>query len=305
MSVQSRSPILFALAVAMVLLISACSQTTPGSSTTSSLAPIDVLQKSADAMKQLKSSHVEIMSKSNLQTSGGTSATTNNGKTSTSSASSSNSNFVLTASGNQALPDGGEQLAVNLNTVKLNEILKGDNIYVQNSQGQWYVLNKSDFANLVSNPFSGISFDQNTLLGAIENIKLDDHGSETLNGQSLRHLTATLDKDALKTIVTQNPQLKSAFGQQDINAVLNNTKKFLSTVDVWIDEKQFYVHRTQLKWNVDADTSSVGNGAPSSVLSTLDTTLDLSNFNVPVTITPPTNAIPTTNPAAIFGIGKA
>ncbi len=297
MNVRGRSPILFLLLIATTLFISACSQTTSGA-TASNLSPGDVLQKSADAMKQLKSSHVEIKSNSNVQTSGG--STTSSSGTPTAS----NSNIVLTASGDQALPNA-EQLNVNVNAVKLTEILQGDKIYVQNSQGQWYVLNKSDFENASTNPFSGISFDQNTLLGAIEHIKLDDRGSETLNGKSLRHLTATLDKEAVKEILTQNPQLKSAFGQQDVDTLLNNTKKFLSTADVWIDEQQFYVHRTQLKLDLNADTSTVGNGAPSNVATTLDTTVDLSNFNAPVTINPPANATPTNNPATIFGVGRS
>ena len=297
MHARGRSPILFVLLISTALLIGACSQTTSGA-TTSNLSPADVLQKSADAMKQLKSSHVEIKSNSNVQTSGSSTASSNGTPTA------SNSNIVLTASGDQALPDA-EQLNVNINTVKLTEILQGDKIYVQNSQGQWYVLNKSDFENASTNPFSGISFDQNTLIGALEHIKLDDHGADNLNGKSLRHLTATLDKEAVKEILTQNPQLKSAFGKQDVDTLLNNTKKFLSTVDVWIDEQQFYVHRTQLKLNLDADTSTVGNGAPSSVATTLDTTIDLSNFNTPVTISPPATATPTNNPAAIFGIGHS
>ena len=297
MHARGKYPILFILLISTVLFISACSQTTSGT-TSSNLSPLDVLQKSTDAMKQLKSSHVEIKSNSNVQTSGGSTSSSNGAPTA------SNSNFVLTASGDQALPNA-EQLNVNINTVKLTEILQGDKIYVQNSQGQWYVLNKSDFENASTNPFSGISFDQNTLLGALEHIKLDDHGTETLNGKSLRHLTATLDKEAVKEILTQNPQLKSAFGQQDVDTLLNNTRKFLSTVDVWIDEQQFYVHRTQLKLSLDADTSTVGNGAPSNVATTLDTTIDLSNFNAPVTINPPANATPTNNPAAIFGVGRS
>jgi hypothetical protein len=296
MNARGRSPILLIMLISTVLFISACSQTTSGT-TSSNLSPLDVLQKSADAMKQLKSSHVEIKSNSNVQTSDSSTSSSNGTPTA------SNSNFVLTASGDQALPNA-EQLNVNINTVKLTEILQGDKIYVQNSQGQWYVLDKSDFENASTNPFSGISFDQNTLLGALEHIKLDDHGTETLNGKSLRHLTATLDKEAVKEILTQNPQLKSAFGQQDVDTLLNNTRKFLSTVDVWIDEQQFYVHRTQLKLNLDANSSTVGNGAPSSVATTLDTTIDLSNFNAPVTINPPANATPTNNPASIFGVGR-
>jgi hypothetical protein len=102
-----------------------------------------------------------------------------------------------------------------------------------------------------------------------------------------------LDKDALRQLLNANAQLKNSLGTANIDSVLNNTKSFLSTVDVWIDETNFYVHRTELKINLDADTSSVGNGAPTSVKSATDTIVDLSKFNDAVTITPPTNATPT------------
>ena len=53
--------------------------------------------------------------------------------------------------------------------------------------------------------------------------------------------------------------------------------------------------------NLAADTSAVGNSAPASVKTALDLIVDLSKFNDPVTITPPTNATPTNNPAAVLG----
>jgi hypothetical protein len=81
-----------------------------------------------------------------------------------------------------------------------------------------------------------------------------------------------------------------------------------STLDVWIDETNFYVHHVELKLNADADLSSLAtpgtNGTitlPSNATVTLDSIVDLSKFNQTVTITPPANATPVNNPSVIFG----
>jgi hypothetical protein len=129
------------------------------------------------------------------------------------------------------------------------------------------------------------------LLGFIEHIQITDHGNENLNGQSLRHITANMDKAALKQLVSGNPQLKCAIGSVDLNSV----KNLSGSLDVFIDEQQFYVHRTQLKINQDTDS----NGTTTSANSNL--TMDLSKFNQPVTITAPTNATPLTDPKQLLG----
>jgi len=170
------------------------------------------------------------------------------------------------------------------------------------------VLDKSAFQGIVGNPFAGINFDQNSLLALIQHTQITDHGTEALNGQNLRHITATLDKQGVRQLITDNPQLAGSLGGQNIDAILNNTKSFLSAIDVWIDETQFYVHRTELKLNLVADTSSLSSTPtatplPSSITTNLDTIVDLSKFNVPVSITPPVNATSTNNPGAIFGLG--
>jgi hypothetical protein len=290
MSIQKRVPLLAVAMISLVLLISACSQPANlGNSSASSLTLTQVLQKSADAMKQLKSSHVDLQSSTNLQTTGGT-------------AMAQNVNTLVKGSGDQQLP-AQEQLNLTLNnTTNVAEILQGEKVYIKNNQGKWYVLDKNALQSTVGNPFSGFTIDQTTLLGLLQNIKLTDNGTQSLNGVSLRHITAELDKTALQQLLSSNPQLKSMLGQQNIDTVLNNTKTFVSTVDVWIDETNFYVHQSELKVNLDADTSSVGNGTPTSVKTTLDLIIGLSKFNEPVTITPPTNATPTNNPAVALGI---
>ncbi len=291
MSLQKRVPILAVAMVGIVLLISACTQPAgTGSNSSSSLSVGQVLQKSANAMKQLKSSHVDLQSTTNIQTSGtGTKGT------------SQIVSVRVKGDGDQQLPDQ-EQLNLTLNnTTNVAEILQGNKVYIKNNQGKWYVLDKTALQNTVGNPFSGFTIDQNSLLGLLQDIKLTDHGTESLNGVSLRHITAQLDKTALQQLLNSDPQLKNTFGQQNIDTVLNNTKSFLSTADVWIDETNFYVHRSELKVNLAADTSAVGNGAPASVKTALDLIVDLSKFNDPVTITPPTNATPTNNPAVVLG----
>ncbi len=294
MTIQKNYGMLL-LALGMVaLLISACSQTT-ASTPTSNYTPLQVLQKSEHAMKQVTSSHIVIQSNDNVQASG-TPTTTTSGTSLP-----DNVNLSISGTGDQS-QQGGQQLALEINTLKLSEVVQGNNIYVENPQGKWYVLNKSNFQGLAS-PFSGVTIDQNTLLGIIQNVQITDHGIQSLNGQNLRHITGSLDKTALAQLINENAQLKSQFGQQDITTLLNNTKSFQASVDLWIDESQFHLHRTQLVVNLTADTSAITHSAVSTTSVQINTTLDLSKFNEPVTITIPTNATPTNNPATILGIG--
>jgi hypothetical protein len=289
MPLQKKVPILVVVMVSLVMLISACSQSTgTGSSSSSSLSVGQVLQNSANAMKQLKSSHIDLQSTTNIQTTG-------------TSSTAQNVNVQVKGDGDQQLPDQ-EQLNLTLNnTTNVSEILQGNKVYIKNSQGKWYVLDKDALQNTVGNPFSGFTVDQNSLLGLLQDIKLTDNGTQSLNGVNLRHITAQLDKTALQQLLNSDPQLKNTFGQQNIDTVLNNTKTFVSTADVWIDETNFYIHRSELKVNLAADTSAIGNGVPNSMKTALDIIVDMSKFNQPVTITPPTNATPTNNPAVVLG----
>jgi hypothetical protein len=259
MHIEKRYPFLVvALLVCALFLVSACSQPSIGggtSSGTSSLTTLQVLQNSENAMKQLKSSHVDLQSTSNYQTTG-------TANSSSSTLLPPNGTANITASGDEALPDAEQlQLTINQNT-KMAQIIQGDNVYIQNAQGKWYVLNKNDFAGLVGNPLSGVNLDQNSLIGLIEHANITDHGDENLNGQSLRHISAALDKTALIQLLNANPQIANQFGQQNVNDLVNNIKSFQSTLDVWIDESQFYVHQAQFKLNLTANTSGVSSINP-------------------------------------------
>jgi hypothetical protein len=303
MKIYKRFYFLLALLPAL-LLISACSPSVGIGTGSSSVTVLQLLQNSANAMKKLKSAHVETKTNGMLQTIY-TSATPPSGQVA----------FNVTGSGDEALPTQESlQISVNQGTnsqpSNLAEIVQGDKVYIQNAKGQWYVLDKSTFEQYTGNPFAGISgLDPSNLLGLLQNTQITDYGDESLNGQSLRHITIAFDKEAFSNIVTHDPQLGNLFGQQNINTLLNSTKKFNTTLDLWIDESTFYVHRTELKFNLNEDVSLLSQSLtpvvtfplPAGVITSFDSTLNLSNFNAPVTITPPTGAIPTDNPLAIFG----
>src|SRR5204862_2040550 len=130
----------------------------------------------------------------------------------------------------------------------------------------------------VGNPVAGINLDQNSLLGLmLLHSEIIDHGDEVLNGQSLRHITANLDKTALRQLLLSNPQLQSSIGQQNIDTVINHLQSFIASIDVWIDGTQFFLHRTQLKLNLLADLSgTTAPAVPRTINTALDTTVDLS-----------------------------
>lgn len=305
MKAQKNFSFMFLFMVVLALVVSACSQTTAGMGTKSSdLTTQQVLQKSADAMKKLKSSHIELKTDTSIQTVEGKDKATNKPLA-------TNVNATVVGSGDQQGPD---QQQINLTTTlgqtttKLAEVISGSKIYIQNAQSKWYIIDKDKYSAGNTNPFSGMTLDQNSLLGIIQNIKVDDHGADKENG-NLRHITATLDKEAFNQLLTANPRLKSSLSQQNIDMVLKSTKQFLAVVDVWIDESKFYVHRTQLKLDVVSDASAIAIGTsasnvPSAVNISLKMVVDLSKFDQPITITVPTNATPTSDPAAIFGLAK-
>lgn len=306
MKARKNFSFMFLFMIVLVLLVSACGgQSTPGTGATtkpSDLTVQQVLQKSSDAMKKLKSSHVEFKSDSSVQA-----VAAKNGTTSVNKATpvATNVKISMNGSGDQAGVDQ-QQFNVTLQSaqqnLKLAEIAKGDKVYIQNAQGKWFVVSKSQMAKSNTNLFPGMTLDENSMLGLMQNVKLVDHGADNLNGQSLRHLTATLDKEALKQILTQNPSLKGSLGQQNIDDALANAKQFLTVVDVWIDENNFYIHRTQLKMDIAANTSGVSKDAPGLVNTSTNTIVDLSKFDQPVTINVPANATPTDNPATVFGL---
>src|SRR6266568_1775806 len=314
----------FLILAAFLLLMSACSAPVVGSGG-SSLTIAQVLQNSSNTMKQLKSVHFGLQVASNVQTtvpvtSTGTAATPS-ATTVTPTAAAATPTVVpatptvapsqvkisITGSGDDNLPNQQSlQITVAQSVTgqhtSLSEVLLGNQVYIQSPKGQWFVVDKSVLERLVGNPFSGINVDPTLLLSLVQNATITDNGTESLNGQNLRHISASLSQAGLKQVLSSNPQLSKLVGQQNIVSLLDHASAFQASVDFWIDETQFFVHRTELKFNLVERVNSPGNvGTPgatttptaavlASLTTSFDSVIDLSKFNQPVTITPPANA---------------
>ena len=287
------------------LLLSACTTTTAPGATMSSQTPAQVLQKSQRAMKQLKSVHLTLTSTSLVQVNAstqGSSSSTPQGLTT-----------MATGSGDEQMPD---HLALHLTThvgttgqsIALAEIVLGNKIYIQNTKGQWYVLDKSKLVGTPGTSTSGNDASTvTTLLDLSQKATLTDHGIVTLNGQKLRHLTITFGKDALPQLLGASGQT-STQTQQSTQQLLKSVQAFQAHVDFWVDESTSYVHRMDEKITLKLNSSTLGaagtpttTGTPgSNSTTTTDTQIDLSKFNQPMSITAPNNAIPTNNILSIF-----
>ncbi|HLZ81050.1 MAG TPA: hypothetical protein VKP04_05405 [Ktedonobacteraceae bacterium] len=308
-----KKPVILLIALAFILLLfSACSPSNGGTSG-SSITVLQLLQNSSSAMNKLKSAQIDVKASGSGQALTSSTATPT---TSSAKPTINNVTFSLTGNGDEALPnEEAMQFNVTQNitndTSKLAQVVQGDKIYIQNTKGQWYVLDKSVLKGYVDNPFSGINnSDLSLLIGLLQHTKITDNGVESLNGQNLRHITIALDQVALKQFMSNNQQLVDVLGQQNLNTIIDHTKAFNSTVDLWIDETTFYIHRTELKFNLSADTSTLAQYltptvttvlVPSNITTKFDSIVDLSKFNEPVTITVPTGAIPTNDPTVVFG----
>ena len=294
---MKRYSLLFALLALTMIVMSACSQ----GSGQSSLTILQVIQNSATAMKGLKSAHNDV--NLTMQVNGLAGLSTSVATPGLQLP--SNISITLKGSGDEDLVKKAQQvdLTVGFSSIstQFSEIFVGNTAYIKTSQNQWYsidqsALDQASTGNTFGSFFSGVSIDPNSLLSLIENINITDHGDENVNGQSLRHITANLDKTALEQLVTNDPQLKSTLGTQDMAATLATVKTFNASVDVYIDESQFYVHRTELKISLGGSTNS----AIPATTTSIDLQADLSNFNKPVNIVAPTNATPITDPSQLL-----
>lgn len=281
------------VAIAFALLLSACGAT--GSSQTAG----QVLQDSLNAMKQLKAVHVD------MKFSGGFSY----GSTST-TAHPITVNVI--ANGDEVRPDRDIIHVDAGQGYNLSEITVGNKVYIQNTKGQWYVLDASAYKGSTSNPFASLNASNyDKLLAIAQKATITDHGDQMLNGVSLRHITVTFGKDALQALLNATGETSklSATQQQNLNKLLNNIKLVNPTLDLWIDESTHYVHQMELKFSMTVNTSSLvtpttsTSSIPASISTTVDTVINYSKFNESITINAPANAIPTSNPGTIFGNG--
>jgi hypothetical protein len=312
MKVQYRWCGSIALGMMILLLFSACVSANSSSQTNAANAgktqnastktAQQVFESSVTAMKQLKTTHFEMSTVNQVSSSNPSQpATTMN----------------LKNTGDLIFPD---QLSMQLNigqaranpSLKLAEIETGQKIYIQNAKGKWFVLDNAA-AEAGANPLAGANVSNyNNLLTLAEKAKLTDNGNTTMNGVTLRHITATFSNDSLHDLLTATGQLNAlpAPERAKLEQALKNAKLQNPELHVWIDEATSYVHRLELKFimnvnNSTAATKSDGKAvsasvAPSTSSTNIDTTIDYSKFNEPVKIVAPGSAVSTSDVAQIF-----
>ena len=258
--------------LSLIFVLAACSA--PGL-TSSSTSPAQTLANSASVMSKLQSVHF------NLQTTLATQ--TSNGVT-----------FNVAGQGDAASPDS---VSVNLTAAQsplLSLISSGQKVYVQLKGGSWYSVDKSKVKDAEQNFFSqSLSSRLGQLMAALQNAKLTDHGQESVNGEKLDHITATLDQQTLSTLSSDLNSLAPSQAQSGLNQLKQ------AILDVWIDTSTSYVHQAKIDLVTQIDAGAVQhftgqqvNSATGALPVELKAQVNFSKFNQPVSIQPPASSIP-------------
>lgn len=264
--------------VAMLFFVVGCG--TPGLA--SSPVPVSqTLQNSAKAMSQLKSVHLDLQATLNIQAHTSSTNTNPVGMT-----------FNVTGHGDVAMPN---QLALNLflgQNRLFNVISTGKTVYIQGKNGQWYSIDISGNERRIFS--QGLPGSISTIVTELKSAKLTDHGQESVNGETLDHITATLDAQTLQALSSQLNGLFPAKQQSGLNALKQGA------LDLWIDQSTSYIHQATLHVAAQIDLSTLsrlsGINAPSTVLPLdLKIQVNFSKFNQPVNIQTPSGAIPFPN----------
>jgi LppX_LprAFG lipoprotein len=259
----------------LVLLLSACGTPTLAGS----VSPIQTLQNSAKAMSQLKSAHFDVQATLHVQSTGANSGVS----------------FNITGHGDAVAPDQADvNLSLGQNPL-LSLVSTSGKIYVQAGDGTWYVTDRGQVTNSTEKIFTeNLPSDMGKILSDLQDAKLTDKGPAVLNGETLDHISITLDAQTLQALSTQLNGLLPTSTQSSANA-LNQ-----ATVDLWIDTTTWYVHQATLNIAMHIDLSKMPglnlNGQnlslPATVLPvTLNAQLDISKFNQPVNIQAPSGAV--------------
>jgi hypothetical protein len=165
------------------------------------------------------------------------------------------------------------QIATMEQKQNLAEIVDGDKLYVQNKLGKWFVIENG--ATSATSAVDNDKFYQLAMQG-----KMTDKGHVTMDGVQVRHITVVIDN-------TTSNSLSSLFGSASNLANGAGIKNV--TLDFWIDENTNYMHKMTMSFMMTISSSGTTVPMDASVQ------MSMSNFNHPVTITIPANAIPATS----------
>jgi len=302
----------------LLLLLSACANSTSGPTTSTGtatptttwsptattsqgqntplLAVLPLLQKSEQATVHLSAFHFALQGKGTLQTSGQLLPTLSQATP-----------FTLTGSGDASLaqhqekgkgvltlmPPQGKALPL-----KWSERLIGSKLFARGTTAQWCALDLAMLPQLLGAKGGLPPIAPQSLLPLTQLITVVDHGTTTLLGTQVRHLTLSLAPTALV-------QLAGQVGQARLSQILGSIKlQSPISADLSIEVTTSRLVRVQIKGsvqvNVDALLAAFGQGsgvrggaAPRVLSVAFDLTLTLSKFNQKVAaVVAPKGAIP-------------
>ena len=276
--------------------------------------PADVLRESALAMLQLKTLHVTIV---HTKAQSITSTSTGTG----SPPESDDLTLTTNYDGDVQLPDQASfkmtidsksSSSPSQTVIKVAEIVKGMQLYIQNLQGsnqQWaqidppYSVTPDIRSDLVILPVNDYINMLAILLPFAQDADITDHGTESTQGTNLHHFTVKLGANVLEDLIRLHTadDVFSPEGQTLDSALF----------DVWIDDTTHYINNIALKVNTTEDyskikayidTSDDGSNASPTVSASpiplltgtakmaVSLTVAFSKFNQAVSISAPANA---------------
>jgi hypothetical protein len=260
-------------------------------SNTGLLAILPSLQKSVQAMRQLKTVHVDVKGGGTIQTSGQMlpvfAATTPYSLYGTGDID-INKQEGKTHMTLKLRPPGGPETLI-----KDGARLLGGQLYLQAPTHQWFVL---DPASVILKVHALGSMPQpQDVLALVQHITVTDQGRTTVAGHQTHHLTLTLDQHALGlfTNAVQQPQAKQALASIQTPAGLR--------IDLFLDQATSLLLSAQVKGSVrvgvDTLLKSLGQGSPPiaqdnqarTITVTFALTITLSKLNrpIPKVVAPP------------------
>jgi LppX_LprAFG lipoprotein len=296
-TIRTRAVRFGLLVFPLILLLCACSgpfNANGGTSTpvvttsapTNLPALLPILQKSLQAMQQVRTVHVDIQGKGTIQTSGPLLP-----------AFAKETGYSLRGKADIDIARRDGQLQVRLKLklpqtaiIKVAARFIGSKLYLQAPTRQWFVLDITGVAALLN--ATGLVPQPQALAALLANVKVTDHGMMTIAGMSTHHITLSIDAHALGQLAQQSQAKQVLAGVQLPRGL---------SADLFIDAATSRLVRLEIKGSVRADVDALlaatGQESASQAHRTLMLTFDLiftfSGFNQPV---PQVKAPPSATP---------
>lgn len=290
---MKKLPLLSLLVVSLLCILSACDATN-STKTPKQVTPLnahDILQKCVQAMQMIHSLHFSVNTYDvEHSVEFHYYVVTNTQYNGDDAGDQFKTDITVQGSSQKGTQQDAESDAHTAAVVHSSSVITQGKVYILNNSGKWIFLDQSKISQYLA--FLWLvdtrSFVLNLILKtSLEKASLQNLGEEMMSRQALRHIHVTFGLSDYENLLLQSDVM--------YNEHLDRQSPYTGTYDFWIDEGTGYLHRMTEKWDMTTfdpnDTSR-----PNYTSSTGNETATLTNFNIPVIITPPNNASPAQGP---------